>query len=890
MGVLTYLEPQVVVVNTPTVLCGTYSPTSIAKVTVSLDDRFPVPVTLKPSAGTWQVQLDRGLTQAGVRSLRIRGFNASQIEQANRLVYITVNEQSLIRVDSATVEATATTWFKAAPISSSQLGEEQRIRINVGTKLEIRRYLRQGNHLAVELVNRLSPVGTFGYIYDPHAQLTVGGLKLIFDEARLPNPPAGKVLMWVKRDSKIKLKPESSAILPANQMADLLEGQVFFINGFASVQNHFRVTLDASMGIPEFGTAGYVFGDHVQLRDSSGKAIAYNSNATNLTVLRSSRIKKKPVDSSLLSDQESVLLPPWRIYGVSRHEIEAGHLKVTLTENFPGFGSTGYIFLDHIELTRSGQEIRLLPTLSYTGPTQLLVKQPATLTGQFDPAQVATVSLRAEDKFALPLTLDRRKGTWSVKLEQGFQAAGLRWLRLRAMNAQQQVIGTQVLYLTIRDAKALDVGELTLTTLRDTVLKVAPIDTSDLTIEQKLDLKAGQILPIRNYGLVDGHLKVSLKTSLTPVGDFGYVFEEHVQLKKGAQILRFDLADVPDTPISGQMVVRQNTFMKIKPIDSGNLKTTQKVQLYQGQTFGMLGYASTSGHFRVTLSNSIPGFGNIGYVYWRHVTLLQNQKALAYDPEALTLTIRQPTVLKRLPTDATRLSSADKITLPLGRVYGVDSYVTELETKHLRVALTEEIPGYGNTGYLYPGHIWLRQGGKTIDIFPQLPKRIELNVPYFSQRDNPRYYWSTCNVTSIAMVLYYYGVRPQYSYQLEDEMLQWILSRYGEGAQTDHSVLTQLIRAYGFESTFSTTRKWGEIDQEIAAGRPVILAGDFTATGHILTVIGYRPEGLIVNDPWGNALTGYTDTEGRKLMYPNAYLNDVCGPSGNIWAHFIQRR
>jgi hypothetical protein len=45
---------------------------------------------------------------------------------------------------------------------------------------------------------------------------------------------------------------------------------------------------------------------------------------------------------------------------------------------------------------------------------------------------------------------------------------------------------------------------------------------------------------------------------------------------------------------------------------------------------------------------------------------------------------------------------------------------------------------------------------------------------------------------------------------------------------------------------------------------------------------------LIVNDPWGDALTGYSDTEGGKLLYPYGYLNQVSGPDGNIWAHFIQ--
>lgn len=96
-----------------------------------------------------------------------------------------------------------------------------------------------------------------------------------------------------------------------------------------------------------------------------------------------------------------------------------------------------------------------------------------------------------------------------------------------------------------------------------------------------------------------------------------------------------------------------------------------------------------------------------------------------------------------------------------------------------------------------------------------------------------------------------------------------------------------MIRAYGFRTNFSTRRRWAEIDKEIAEGRPVVLPGYFTATGHVVTVIGYTPSGLIVNDPWGNALTGYRDTNGARLFYPNGFLLDKCGRDGDLWAHFI---
>jgi uncharacterized protein YvpB len=180
----------------------------------------------------------------------------------------------------------------------------------------------------------------------------------------------------------------------------------------------------------------------------------------------------------------------------------------------------------------------------------------------------------------------------------------------------------------------------------------------------------------------------------------------------------------------------------------------------------------------------------------------------------------------------------------------------------------------------------MKRGGKS---FNPVPPQVELSVPYFSQRDNPRYSWSTCNVTSIAMAFYYYGVRARNGGQLEDELLQWCINKAGEGSQTDHNILSQLIKAYGFQTSFSTTRQWVEVKSELINRRPVILGGDFTASGHIVCLIGFTSQGYIVNDPWGDALTGYTDTEGRKLIYPYSYMDRVAGPDGKVWAHFISR-
>lgn len=524
------------------------------------------------------------------------------------------------------------------------------------------------------------------------------------------------------------------------------------------------------------------------------------------------------------------------------------------------------------------------PVLSYTGAREVLLQKPFVLKGNYDPRQLTKVSLMAEDKYPLPVTLNPTAGIWQVSLDKGFQAPGTRWLRLKGTNNAGKTVSNQVIYINVA-TDPLTVGQaLSLKILQPTLFKAAAVDSSKLDDAQKASLTAGQTFTVNRYGFIDGHLKVDVTPAIAPVGSFGYIYEPHAQLSKGQEILRFELEDVPVTPLKGQLLVTTTTFIKSKPGDSVALPAAQKAQLLQGQSFQITGYACLSGHFRVTLAEPIPGFGNIGFIYWKHVQIKKGNELIGYDSSALTVAALKSTIFKKRPVDSAALKPQERFDFPANKFYGVASYV--VEAGHIKVTLTEELPGFGNTGYVFPSFVLMKRGGK---VFNPVPSQVELNVPYFSQRDNPRYAASTCNVTSIAMVFYYYGVRAKGGGQLENELLQWCLNKGGAGAQTDHTVLSQLMKAYGFQTSFSTTRKWAEVKSELINRRPVVIGGDFTQSGHIITLLGYTPQGYIVNDPWGNALSGYTNTEGRKLLYSYAYMDRVAGPDGKVWAHFISR-
>ena len=518
--------------------------------------------------------------------------------------------------------------------------------------------------------------------------------------------------------------------------------------------------------------------------------------------------------------------------------------------------------------------------------------KPVVLKGSYDAKRMVRLTVMAEDKVALPVTMSA--GTWQVNMPKGFSGAGARWFRVKGLDAAGKTVENKVFYITVSQ-EALTIGQnLTLKVLEDTFFKVSPQDSAVLNDQQKVWVKAGSVFHLNRYGLMDGHLKLDLAEAIGTVGNFGYFYEGAVQLSKGTQVFRFNMGDVASTPAAGaQMLVTTTTFLKSILGDSSTLKANQKTQLMQGQTLQITGYACLSGHFRVTLADPIPTLGGSsqdsggatsGYVYWRHVRLTRSGKEIAFDPDALTTKILQDTVIKKKPIDSSKLPASDRYSLKQGQVFGISSY--GVEDGHLKVSLTEELPGFGNTGYLHPAFMQMQRGGKTVN---PIPDQIELNVPYFSQRDNPRFSWSTCNVTSIAMAFYYDGIRSKDGAQLEDELLQWCFDRHGEGSQTNHTVLGELIQAYGYAPSFNPKTSVQEIREALLARRPVVLCGYFTHGGHIVTVVGYTPQGLIVNDPWGDGYYGYQSTEGRKLLYPNAYIREMCGEEGDIWAHFIRK-
>lgn len=164
-------------------------------------------------------------------------------------------------------------------------------------------------------------------------------------------------------------------------------------------------------------------------------------------------------------------------------------------------------------------------------------------------------------------------------------------------------------------------------------------------------------------------------------------------------------------------------------------------------------------------------------------------------------------------------------------------------------------------------------------------------TPYYPQRDNEYHPGGTCNVTSLAMVLAYHGVVPTKADQLEDELFLRLqkpdaiaefnrsypsLKKMGYKPRHVHGMLGWLAKRYGFTWSFSERVSREDLAAFGSSVGPMIISGRFTASGHIITLVGMTLlDDLIVHDPWGDWNSGYRNRDGKYRIYNREAMEDV---------------
>ncbi|WP_269530785.1 C39 family peptidase [Chitinimonas sp. BJYL2] len=172
------------------------------------------------------------------------------------------------------------------------------------------------------------------------------------------------------------------------------------------------------------------------------------------------------------------------------------------------------------------------------------------------------------------------------------------------------------------------------------------------------------------------------------------------------------------------------------------------------------------------------------------------------------------------------------------------------------------------------------------------------DVPYWSQLDNQYEPLATCSITSMAMITDFFNLTdPE---QLNRRTPDYLYERFGK--RGDVASLAAVFNTIAQEKG-SPLRDKGyvngtitQLQQLAAAGKPTIIHGWFTASGHILVVTGYDGQNYTVNDPYGQwngkKFGGYdTSVSGKGLKYSKRNFERVITDNGrgtDLWLHVFE--
>lgn len=257
------------------------------------------------------------------------------------------------------------------------------------------------------------------------------------------------------------------------------------------------------------------------------------------------------------------------------------------------------------------------------------------------------------------------------------------------------------------------------------------------------------------------------------------------------------------------------------------------------------------------------------------------------------------TFLKQSIAQASALPDDQKQLISKGTILVLESFEDEI-SQHIKITFKDNLFKGLKTWFVFADHVdifereTLTSTAAPASVEKPLSSKVALKVPYLSQIDNPVDPHKTCNVTCCAMVLKYYEIprrKPEIA-QFEDELLSFLEER--GWSRYEHNKLAAMLEDYGIDDRFTTTASWKEVKQHLDQGNPVICAGQFTGSGHIIVISGYDETGFIVQDPNGEWFaSGYVENSdaeperGANQHYSYGMMDRLAGPS--VWAHFVRK-
>jgi muramidase (phage lysozyme) len=180
----------------------------------------------------------------------------------------------------------------------------------------------------------------------------------------------------------------------------------------------------------------------------------------------------------------------------------------------------------------------------------------------------------------------------------------------------------------------------------------------------------------------------------------------------------------------------------------------------------------------------------------------------------------------------------------------------------------------------YGGEQQLADGGKVIQ-----------DVPYINQRANKADKYgrpgdTQCYSTTMAMWVAQLTGKPMTA---ED----YNKVRSGYGISTEAYPQKRALADFGIDSVLETGQSWEALRKEVQAGYPVPVGFKYKGSGHWGMVVGYKDNGFVVHDPFGQLNFGgtwkKTNSAGDKtggpgkyyFMDKNLFQNQL--PDGDVW-------
>ena len=295
---------------------------------------------------------------------------------------------------------------------------------------------------------------------------------------------------------------------------------------------------------------------------------------------------------------------------------------------------------------------------------------------------------------------------------------------------------------------------------QNTVFKLRPEQSSQLSSDEVFNVSAGSTFEIHSYAYADvngdfnGHIKFALKDYAIRGLNTWFVSDLHAQVEFDGQIV-YPHEDQKAVPI---LYVTQDTLFKRRPLQSSILSADEVYTVESGKRLPLHSYAYAdsrgdfSSHIKVAIRNQEDFLRGLStwYVYDRHAYVELDGEVVypPEDPNTPVLRITENTLFKRRPLQSSQLSADEVYSIPKGSTWKLHSYAyADAQgsfNNHIRFALRYEKDyiRYLSTWYVYAGHAQVEIAGKVVYPRPQAPSPtppVPTSTPSPAPQPSPTY-------------------------------------------------------------------------------------------------------------------------------------------------------